>query len=149
MSQNESIKIHLEHLLKKSGLSKNKFCQKAEIQRSQLNGYINNTLPGWIRKCLCGYARHQTTSLQIYWNIFPQIINNKNSLKSLMLFQTIFIRYHKFSNLISKRNNTTQRFFQYILYPGQISYNKCLMHHQVILKKYHHQALNTLPSSLC
>ena len=44
LSQNESIKIHLEHLLKKSGLSKNKFCQKAEIQRSQLNGYINNTI---------------------------------------------------------------------------------------------------------
>lgn len=29
---------------KESGLSKNKFCQKAEIQRSQLNGYINNTI---------------------------------------------------------------------------------------------------------
>ena len=25
-------------------LSKNKFCQKAEIQRSQLNGYMNNTI---------------------------------------------------------------------------------------------------------
>ncbi|MDE5825412.1 MAG: helix-turn-helix transcriptional regulator [Lachnospiraceae bacterium] len=44
MSQNGSIKIHLEQLLKESGLSKNKFCQKAEIQRSQLKGYINNTI---------------------------------------------------------------------------------------------------------
>lgn len=44
MSQNGSIKIHLGELLKESGLSKNKFCQKAEIQRSQLNGYINNTI---------------------------------------------------------------------------------------------------------
>lgn len=44
MSQKGSIKIHLEQLLKKSGLSKNKFCQKAELQRSQLNGYINNTI---------------------------------------------------------------------------------------------------------
>lgn len=44
MNQNGSIKIHLGQLLKASGLSKNKFCQKAEIQRSQLNGYINNTI---------------------------------------------------------------------------------------------------------
>jgi len=44
LSQNGSIKIHLGQLLKESSLSKNKFCQKAEIQRSQLNGYINNTI---------------------------------------------------------------------------------------------------------
>ena len=44
LSQNGSIKIHLSELLKESGLSKNKFCQKAEIQRSQLNGHINNTI---------------------------------------------------------------------------------------------------------
>jgi len=44
LDQNGRIKIHLGQLLKKSGLSKNKFCQKAEIQRSQLNGYINNTI---------------------------------------------------------------------------------------------------------
>lgn len=44
MNPNGSIKIHLDKLLKESGLSKNKFCQKAEIQRSQLNGYINNTI---------------------------------------------------------------------------------------------------------
>lgn len=44
LNQNGSIKIHLGQLLEASGLSKNKFCQKAEIQRSQLNGYINNTI---------------------------------------------------------------------------------------------------------
>lgn len=44
LNQNGSIKIHLDQLLSESGLSKNKFCQKAEIQRSQLNGYINNTI---------------------------------------------------------------------------------------------------------
>lgn len=44
LNQNGSIKIHLGQLLKESGLSRNKFCQKAEIQRSQLNGYINNTI---------------------------------------------------------------------------------------------------------
>lgn len=44
MNPNGSIKIHLGQLLKDSGLSRNKFCQKAEIQRSQLNGYINNTI---------------------------------------------------------------------------------------------------------
>jgi putative transcriptional regulator len=25
-------------------MSKNKFCQRAELQRSQLNGYLNNTI---------------------------------------------------------------------------------------------------------
>ncbi|MCI8373404.1 MAG: helix-turn-helix transcriptional regulator [Clostridiaceae bacterium] len=31
-------------MLAASGFSRNKFCQKAEIQRSQLNGYLNNTI---------------------------------------------------------------------------------------------------------
>lgn len=44
MNDQGSIKIHLNYLLEKSELSKNKFCQKAEMQRSQLNGYINNTI---------------------------------------------------------------------------------------------------------
>ena len=38
------IEIHLKELLDASGLSKNKFCQRAELQRAQLNGYINNTV---------------------------------------------------------------------------------------------------------
>lgn len=44
MTNNDRITIHLEDLLNKSGLSKNKFCQRAEIQRSQLNGYLNGTI---------------------------------------------------------------------------------------------------------
>ncbi|MEZ3516883.1 MAG: helix-turn-helix transcriptional regulator [Lachnospiraceae bacterium] len=44
MNQNGRIQINLGRLLNESGLSRNKFCQKAEIQRSQLNGYINNTI---------------------------------------------------------------------------------------------------------
>lgn len=44
MENSEKIIIHLDELLNKSGLSKNKFCQRAEIQRSQLNGYLNNTI---------------------------------------------------------------------------------------------------------
>ena len=39
-----SIEIHLKELLEKTGLSKNKFCQRAEMQRSQLNGYLNGTI---------------------------------------------------------------------------------------------------------
>lgn len=39
-----SIKIHLNELLEEAGLSKNKFCQRAEMQRSQLNGYLNGTI---------------------------------------------------------------------------------------------------------
>lgn len=44
MDNNGKIQIHLESLLSASGLSRNKFCQKAEIQRSQLNGYLNSTI---------------------------------------------------------------------------------------------------------
>ncbi len=44
MNDRGSIEIHLDKLLKGAGLSKNKFCQRAELQRSQLNGYINNTI---------------------------------------------------------------------------------------------------------
>lgn len=38
------IKIHLADLLEKSGLSKNKLCHRAEMQRTQINGYCNNTI---------------------------------------------------------------------------------------------------------
>ena len=38
------IKIHLEELIKRSGLSKNKLSHRAEVQRSQLNNYCNNTV---------------------------------------------------------------------------------------------------------
>lgn len=44
MNNNGMIKIHLKYLLDSAGLSKNKFCQRAEVQRSQLNGYLNNTI---------------------------------------------------------------------------------------------------------
>lgn len=44
MNDRSSFEIHLGKLLEDAGLSKNKFCQRAEIQRSQLNGYINNTI---------------------------------------------------------------------------------------------------------
>lgn len=44
MNERGSIEIHLGELLKEAGLSKTKFCQRAEIQHAQLNGYINNTI---------------------------------------------------------------------------------------------------------
>lgn len=44
MSDRGVIIIHLDQLLKEAGLSKNKFCQRAELQRSQLNGYLSNTI---------------------------------------------------------------------------------------------------------
>ena len=44
LNQNGRIQINLGRLLNESRLSRNKFCQKAEIQRSQLNGDINNTI---------------------------------------------------------------------------------------------------------
>lgn len=35
-----TIRIKLDEQLKKSGLSKNKFCQRAELQRTQVNRYL-------------------------------------------------------------------------------------------------------------
>ena len=42
MEQYGKIVIKLDKLIKQSGLSKNKFCQRAELQRTQLNSYCNN-----------------------------------------------------------------------------------------------------------
>lgn len=39
-----TIKITLDEQLKKSGLSKNKFAQKAEMQRTQLNHYLSGNI---------------------------------------------------------------------------------------------------------
>ncbi len=36
------IRIKLDKLLKESGLSKNKFSQRSEMQRTQLNNYCKN-----------------------------------------------------------------------------------------------------------
>lgn len=44
MENRGSLEIHLKELLEEAGLSKNKFCQRAELQRSQLNGYLNNSI---------------------------------------------------------------------------------------------------------
>ena len=44
MAQYGRIEIHLADLLEKSGLSKNKLCHRAEMQRTQINGYFNNTI---------------------------------------------------------------------------------------------------------
>ena len=38
------IKIHLDELIEKAGISKNKLSQRAEMQRTQLNHYCNNTV---------------------------------------------------------------------------------------------------------
>ena len=39
-----TIRIKLDELLKTSKLSKNKLAHRAEMQRSQLNAYCNNTI---------------------------------------------------------------------------------------------------------
>lgn len=39
-----TIKIKLNEQLQTSGLSKNKLCQKAEMQRTQINNYCNNRI---------------------------------------------------------------------------------------------------------
>ena len=42
MNERGTIIIHLSELIEQSGLSKNKFCQRAEIQRTQLNRLLAN-----------------------------------------------------------------------------------------------------------
>ena len=39
-----TIKINLDKQIEKSGLSKNKVCQRAEMQHSQLNRFCNNKI---------------------------------------------------------------------------------------------------------
>ncbi len=42
MEEYGSIKIKLDELIKKAGISKNKLSHRAEMQRSQINHYCNN-----------------------------------------------------------------------------------------------------------
>ena len=44
MNESGKIVIKLDELIKKSGMSKNKFSQRAEMQRTQLNNYCNNKI---------------------------------------------------------------------------------------------------------
>ena len=44
MNEYGTIKIKLDELIKKSGMSKNKLSHKAEMQRSQINKYCNNRI---------------------------------------------------------------------------------------------------------
>ena len=39
-----TIRIKLDELVKKTGISKNKLSHKAEMQRSQINNYCNNKI---------------------------------------------------------------------------------------------------------
>ena len=44
MARYGKIRIKLDELLKKSGMSKNKLSQRAEMKRTQINHYCNNTI---------------------------------------------------------------------------------------------------------
>lgn len=39
-----TIRIKLDELIKKAGISKNKLSHRAEMQRTQINHYCNNTI---------------------------------------------------------------------------------------------------------
>ncbi len=39
-----TVRIKLEELIKREGISKNKLSHRAEMQRSQINNYCNNTI---------------------------------------------------------------------------------------------------------
>lgn len=44
MQRYGSIRINLDKLIKEKGISKNKLSQRAEMQRTQINHYCNNTI---------------------------------------------------------------------------------------------------------
>lgn len=44
MDRYGSIRIHLDALIQRAGISKNKLSHKAEMQRTQINQYCNNTI---------------------------------------------------------------------------------------------------------
>lgn len=44
MEQYGTIKIHLNKLIDSAGISKNKISKRAEMERTQLNKYCNNTI---------------------------------------------------------------------------------------------------------
>lgn len=44
MEQFGTVKINLARLIEEKGVSKNKLSQRAEMQRTQINRYCNNTI---------------------------------------------------------------------------------------------------------
>ncbi len=44
MGEYGTIRIKLDELIKKAGISKNKLSHKAEMQRTQINSYCNNEI---------------------------------------------------------------------------------------------------------
>lgn len=44
MEEYGTIRIKLNELIEQADISKNKLCHKAEMQRTQLNGYCNNKI---------------------------------------------------------------------------------------------------------
>ena len=44
MNQYGTVKIKLDELIKKAGISKNKLGQRAEMQRTQINNYCKNKI---------------------------------------------------------------------------------------------------------
>ena len=44
MEQYGTIRIHLDELIRKAGISKNKLSHRAEMQRTQINNYCKNEI---------------------------------------------------------------------------------------------------------
>ena len=44
MSSFGSIKLHVDEVIARKGISKNKVCQRAEMQHTQLNHFCNNPI---------------------------------------------------------------------------------------------------------
>ena len=44
MHEYGTIRINLDEMIQKSGISKNKLSQRAEMQRTQINNYCNNKI---------------------------------------------------------------------------------------------------------
>ena len=67
------IRIKLDQQLKKSGLSKNKFCQRAELQRTQVNRYLRGDVALIDRAVLARMCSVLQCGVQDILEYFPPI----------------------------------------------------------------------------
>jgi hypothetical protein len=70
MEQYGTIRIHLDELIRKAGISKNKLSHRAEMQHTQINHYCNNEITRLDIDFWRGFARCGIARSVIFWNLF-------------------------------------------------------------------------------
>ena len=71
MEEYGTIRIKLDELIEKSGISKNKLSHKAEMQRTQLNNYCNNQITRLDIDVLARICTVLNCSISDLWEFVP------------------------------------------------------------------------------